>query len=220
VTALLNAVSHDLRTPLAAAKAAVDSLAGAADFSVADRGELVDIAVESLDRLQVLVGDILDMSRLRAGVLGVTTRPVALEEVVAQVLSHLDDDAELSVRVRLDPALPDVTADPGLLERIVDNLVRNALRYGVGRGVLVAASRYDGTVELRVADRGPGIPAADRDRVFQPFQRLDDTHNRSGLGLGLALARGLAEAMGGRLVPEDTPGGGLTMVLSLPSAAA
>lgn len=110
-------------------------------------------------------------------------------------------------------------ADPPLLERVIANLAGNAARHSpAGRKVLLAASAHAGRVELRVVDRGPGLPPTDRERLFAPFQRLDDTDNTTGLGLGLALSRGLTEAMNGTLAPEDTPGGGLTMVLSLPFA--
>ena len=116
-------------------------------------------------------------------------------------------------------SVPPVLADPGLLERAVANLMSNAVRYSPGRQpVLITASSLADRVELRVADRGPGIPHEDRERVFQPFQRFGDRDNETGIGLGLALSRGLVEAMGGSLEPEDTPGGGLTMVISLPVA--
>jgi two-component system sensor histidine kinase KdpD len=114
-----------------------------------------------------------------------------------------------------------VQADPALLERVMANLLANAIRHSpAGRPPLLAASALGDVVEIRVVDRGPGIPAADRDRVFAPFQRLGDTDNTVGVGLGLALARGLAEAMHGTVQPEDTPGGGLTMVVAMPAAPA
>ena len=116
--------------------------------------------------------------------------------------------------------LPDVVADPVLVQRIVANLVSNALRYSPDEPPRVTASALGDVVELRVVDTGPGIPVEDRDRVFAPFQRLGDADTRTGVGLGLALSRGLAESMGGSIVPEDTPGGGLTMVLTLPAAPA
>jgi two-component system sensor histidine kinase KdpD len=112
-----------------------------------------------------------------------------------------------------------VLADPPLLERVIANLASNAARHTPpGHKVLVTASALAGRVELRVVDRGPGLPQTGRERIFEPFQRLGDTDNTTGLGLGLALARGLTEAMNGTLTPEDTPGGGLTMVVSLPLA--
>jgi two-component system sensor histidine kinase KdpD len=122
------------------------------------------------------------------------------------------------VRVRIPAGLPDVLADPTLLERVLVNLISNAVRYGsAARPVLVTASAHADRVETRIIDRGPGIPRAERDRVFQPFQRLGDRDNGTGVGLGLALSRGLVEAMGGTLDPDDTPGGGLTMIVTLPA---
>ncbi|MEV0582838.1 sensor histidine kinase KdpD [Nonomuraea sp. NPDC050310] len=218
-TALLAAVSHDLRTPLASAKAAVDSLRNTAiAWSAEDREELLATADESLLRLNRLVENLLDMSRLQAGVLGLALQPTALEEVVPRAI---DDLGPLGERVEGDIPfeLPEVIADPALLERILVNLMSNAVRYSPpGHGVLVSASWHGDQAEIRVIDRGPGIPAEAHDRVFLPFQRLGDRDNHTGVGLGLALSRGLAEAMGGTLVPDETPGGGLTMTLSLPIA--
>jgi two-component system sensor histidine kinase KdpD len=219
-TALLAAVSHDLRTPLAAAKAAVTSLRSAdVAFDAADRDELLATAEESLDRLDRLVSNLLDMSRLQAGALGLTLVEIGLEDIVPRALDELGTPAR-AVTLRLSAELPAVRADPGLLERVVVNLVGNALRFSPpDRPPLVAASTLGDTVELRVVDRGPGLPDEDREPAFVPFQRLGDRDNGPGVGLGLALSRGLAEAMGGTLVPETTPGGGLTMVLALPAAA-
>jgi two-component system, OmpR family, sensor histidine kinase KdpD len=220
-TALLAAVSHDLRTPLASAKAAVTSLRSPdVTWDAADREELLATADESLDKLTRLVGNLLDMSRLQAGVLAVFSRPTALDEVVAAALDDLGP-ASRDVIVDIPESLSEVQADPGILERVIVNLTGNALRYSPpGKPPLLAASALGDRVELRVVDRGPGIPADDRDRIFVPFQRLGDTDNTSGVGLGLALSRGLTEVMDGTLEPEETPGGGLTMIISLPAAAA
>jgi two-component system, OmpR family, sensor histidine kinase KdpD len=218
-TALLAAVSHDLRTPLASAKAAVTSLRSPdIRWTDEDRDELLATADESLDRLAHLVDNLLDMSRLQAGALAVFPRPAGLEEIVARALDDLGP-AGREVVVEIPDALPEVRVDPAILERVIVNLTTNAVRYSpAGRPPLLTASALGDRVELRVADRGPGIPEPDRDRVFVPFQRLGDTDNTTGVGLGLALSRGLTEAMGGTLEPEETPGGGLTMVLSLPAA--
>jgi two-component system sensor histidine kinase KdpD len=220
-TALLAAVGHDLRTPLASAKAAVTSLRSRdVDWTARDREELLLTADESLDRLARLVDNLLDMSRLNAGAMSVFSRPVALDEVVPRALDDLGSSGD-GVVVDVPDDLPEVYADPGLLERVLANLVANAVRYSPpGRPPLVTGSRLGDRVELRVVDRGPGIPAADLDKVFVPFQRLGDTDNTIGVGLGLALSRGLTEAMGGELTPEETPGGGLTMVVALPTASA
>jgi two-component system sensor histidine kinase KdpD len=218
-TALLRAVSHDLRTPLAAAKAAVTSLRSAdVDWAAEDRDELLATADESLETLAHLVGNLLDMSRLEAGVLSVFPRAVGLDEIVARALDDLGP-AGRSVGVDIPDTVPEVLADPGILERVIVNLTRNALRYSpAGDPPLLTASSLGDRVELLVIDRGPGVPEADRMRMFVPFQRLGDTDNTTGVGLGLALSRGFAEAMNGTLEPEETPGGGLTMILSLPAA--
>jgi two-component system, OmpR family, sensor histidine kinase KdpD len=218
-TALLRAVSHDLRTPLAAAKAAVTSLRSAdVDWAAEDRDELLATADESLETLAHLVANLLDMSRLEAGVLSAFPRPVGLDEIVARSLDDLGPGGR-SVGVDIPDTVPEVLADPGLLERVIVNLTSNALRYSpAGKPPLLTASSLGDRVELAVIDRGPGIPEPERIRMFVPFQRLGDTDNTTGVGLGLALSRGFAEAMNGSLQPEETPGGGLTMILSLPAA--
>jgi two-component system sensor histidine kinase KdpD len=139
--------------------------------------------------------------------------------VLDMALDSLPDEHAPARRTGLD-GIPAVLADPPLLERVLANLITNALRHVGGQCVTVAASALGERVEVRVVDRGPGVPPQGRDRIFQPFQRQGDHDNTTGVGLGLALSRGLAEAMDGTLVPEDTPGGGLTMVLSLPAAPA
>jgi two-component system sensor histidine kinase KdpD len=217
-TALLAAVSHDLRTPLASAKAAVTSLRSAdVQWDAEDHDELLATADESLDRLAHLVDNLLDMSRLQAGALAVFPRSAGLDDIVARALDDLGIGRK-AVVVDIPDSLPAVRVDPGILERVIVNLAGNALRYSpAGTPPLLTASALGDRVELRVVDRGPGIPAHHRDRMFVPFQRLGDTDNTTGVGLGLALSRGLAEAMGGTLEPEETPGGGLTMALSLPA---
>jgi two-component system sensor histidine kinase KdpD len=218
-TALLAAVSHDLRTPLASAKAAITSLrATDVQWGAEDHDELLATADESLDKLARLVDNLLDMSRLQAGALAVFPRPADLAEIVARSLDDLGPPAR-TVVVAIPEDLPEVAVDPGILERVIANLTANALRYSpAGSPPTLSGSALLDRVEVRVIDRGPGIPEADRNRMFVPFQRLGDTDNTTGVGLGLALSRGLTEAMGGTLEPEETPGGGLTMTLSLPAA--
>ncbi|GAA2117582.1 sensor histidine kinase KdpD [Kitasatospora saccharophila] len=218
-TALLAAVSHDLRTPLAVALASVGSLRSPdVEFSPDDRAELLATADESLVKLTRLVDNLLDMSRLQAGALTLHLEPTHLDEVLPRALDSLLD-AHAPVQPLDLATAPPVLADPPLLERVLANVITNALRYNApGAPVLVAASHHLDRVEIRVIDRGPGIPPGDRDRVFLPFQRLGDTDNTTGVGLGLALSRGLAEAMGGSLEVEDTPGGGTTVLLTLPAA--
>jgi two-component system, OmpR family, sensor histidine kinase KdpD len=215
-TALLSAVGHDLRTPIAAAMAAVTSLRDPdVEFSVSDRDDLLAAAHESLDQLDRLVANLLDMSRLQAGVLGVHRKEIGIEEVLPRVISELGNGGG-AVGLSIPDDLPAVQTDPALIERVLLNLIANALRYSPpDRPPTVTAGTRDGWVEVRVVDHGPGIPDADRERVFLPFQRLGDRRG-SGVGLGLALARGLTEAMGGSITPDTTTGGGLTMIITLP----
>ncbi len=218
-TALLAAVSHDLRTPLASAKAAVSSLRSLdIQLTAEDHDELLATADESLDRLTHLVDNLLDMSRLQAGAMSVFPRPADLEEIIARSLDDIGPPGR-TVLVDFPENLPEVMVDPAILERVIVNLTANALRYSpAALPPLLTASALGDHVEVRVVDRGPGIPESDRDRMFVPFQRLGDTDNTTGVGLGLALSRGLTEAMGGTLEPEETPGGGLTMAISVPVA--
>jgi two-component system sensor histidine kinase KdpD len=216
-TALLAAVSHDLRTPLAGIKAASSALrATDLHLSEADRAELVETVDTCADRLSALVDNLLDMSRLQAGAVTPALSPSDLPDVVARALSWLDADERGRVELDWPEELPPVVADPGLLERVVANLVSNAARHALDGPISLSAGTVGGRrVEMRVADRGPGIPIPDRDRVFVAFQRLGDSPSGQGVGLGLAVARGLTEAIGGSLTAEDTPGGGTTMVVSL-----
>lgn len=216
-TALLAAVSHDLRTPLAAIKAAVSSLrSDDVAWSPEDEAELLEGIEEGADRLDHLVGNLLDMSRLQTGTVTPLIREIDLDEVVPMALVGVP---ESGVSLDIPEELPMVAVDPGLLERSVANIVENAVKYSpAGRPVLVSASALGDRVELRVADRGPGVPDSAKDRIFEPFQRYGDAPRGAGVGLGLAVARGFVEAMGGRLAAEDTPGGGMTMVLTLAAA--
>ena len=219
-TALLAAVSHDLRTPLAAAKAAVSCLrATDIQLTAEDHDELLAAADESLGQLSQLLASLLDVSRLQAGVLPVFPRPAILEEVIASALGGIGPQAR-AVIVRIPREMPRIMADPQLLERVIANVTANALRYSPsGSPPLLTASARGGRATLRVIDYGPGVPEADRDRIFSAFKRLDDSESAVGVGLGLTLSRGLAEAMQGTLEPEETSGGGLTMAISVPVAS-
>ncbi|MFF7471867.1 ATP-binding protein [Streptomyces sp. NPDC008092] len=216
-TALLAAVSHDLRTPLAGIKASVSSLrSDDVEWSEQDRAELLEAIEAGADRLDHLVGNLLDMSRLQTGTVTPIVREADLDEVVPMALGGVPED---SVELDVPETLPMVDVDKGLLERVVANVVENAVKYSpAGTPVLVKASSMADRVEVRVVDRGPGVPDEAKERIFEPFQRYGDSPRGAGVGLGLAVARGFAEAMGGTLTAEDTPGGGLTMVLSLPPA--
>ncbi|ALO11538.1 Osmosensitive K+ channel histidine kinase KdpD [Streptomyces venezuelae] len=213
-TSLLAAVSHDLRTPLASIKASVSSLrSDDVEWSEADRAELLEGIEAGADRLDHLVGNLLDMSRLQTGTVTPLIRAVDLDEVVPMALGGVPDG---SAELDIPETLPMVEVDKGLLERAVANIVENAVKYSPdGEPVSVAASTLGERVELRVVDRGPGVPDESKDGIFEPFQRFGDAPRGAGVGLGLAVARGFVEAMGGTLAAEDTPGGGLTMVLTL-----
>ncbi|MER6100522.1 sensor histidine kinase KdpD [Streptomyces sp. NPDC001728] len=213
-TSLLSAVSHDLRTPLAGIKASVSSLrAEDVEWSEEDRADLLANVEEGADRLDHLVGNLLDVSRLETGTVTAVLRQTDLDEVVPMALVGVPDD---SVELDIPETLPMVVVDRGLLERAVANVVENAVKYSPdGTPVLVAASAIAERVELRVVDRGPGVPDEAKDRIFGAFQRHGDAPRGAGVGLGLAVARGFVEAMGGTVTAEDTPGGGLTMTISL-----
>lgn len=245
-TALLAAVSHDLRSPLAAIKAATSSLRNAEiHWSEEDREELLATVEESADRLDALVANLLDMSRLQTQSITAMTTEVDLAAVAAWTLRGVPGAEQIQVTAPDD--LPWATADPGLLERVIANVVENALKHTDASRVALTVSAWSGVgdddragreggwgdggwgdggwgdggwVSLRVVDRGPGVPAASLATIFEPFQRLGDVPRGDGVGLGLAVARGLMEAMGGTLTAEETPGGGLTLVLDLPAAEA
>ncbi|MER5967226.1 sensor histidine kinase KdpD [Streptomyces sp. NPDC002057] len=213
-TSLLAAVSHDLRTPLAGIKASVTSLrSDDVEWSEEDRAELLEGIEAGADRLDHLVGNLLDMSRLETGTVTAVIRETDLDEVVPMALLGVPED---SVELDIPETLPMVAVDRGLLERAVANIVENAVKYSSpGQPVLVSASALADRVELRVVDRGPGVPDEAKDRIFGAFQRYGDAPRGEGVGLGLAVARGFLESMGGTLTAEDTPGGGLTMTVTL-----
>jgi two-component system sensor histidine kinase KdpD len=212
--ALLAAVSHDLRTPLASIKASVSSLRQTdVHWSPEDEADLLATIESNADRLDALVGNLLDMSRLRTGSIAPFLRATAVDEVAPLALRGLDGAETL--RIVVPDNLPLMMADPGLLERVLANLFSNALRYSPDGQPPELRAREDGDrVLLEVADHGPGVPGDLKEQLFEPFRRLDE---RSSVGLGLAVAKGFAEAMGGTIMPLDTQGGGLTMRVSLPA---
>ena len=215
-TTLLSAVGHDLRTPLTSIKAAIGSLR-APDLSLSDEDteELMEAVELSADRLAGLINNLLDSSRLATGAVTPHLRPVGYDEVLAHALSTVDNSA--GVLVAVDARLPSVLADPGLLERVIANVLDNALRHG-GGDVSARASAHSEFVELRIVDHGKGLRKGAADSAFAPFQRLGgDRDATPGVGLGLSVAKGFTEAMGGTVRAEDTPGGGLTVVISLPA---
>ncbi len=215
-TALLAAVGHDLRTPLAGIKASVSTLRQTdVEWSDEQRRELLAAIEESADRLGAVVENLLDASRLEAGALSVQPVPVALDEVIAGVLLAVPGARE-SVTVDVPEDLPLVSADPGLLERVLANLIENAVRHG-GGPVEVVATAGELSARVKVVDHGPGVPAAHRERLFEPFERAA-AGSPQGAGLGLTVAKGFTEAMDGVLIADSSDGGGLTMRLRLPLA--
>jgi two-component system sensor histidine kinase KdpD len=225
-TSVLRAVSHDLRTPLAGIKLAVSSLRqDAVRLPPADEQELLATIETYADRLDSLVGNLLDMSRITAESVQPLLHPLSWREAVEGALAAFPADR---IRVELTPNMPPVEADAGMLERVIANIVENALKYAGGSDIVivgaiggVGTATVDGrpASELRIIDHGQGVPAASVVDMFRPFQRLGDVPSGTGVGLGLAVAKGFTETMGGRLLAEQTPGGGLTMIIRLPLSA-
>jgi K+-sensing histidine kinase KdpD len=221
---LLAGVGHDLRTPLAAVKAAVSSLRQPdVAWTAEETAELLATVESSADRLQALVANLLDASRLEAGAVSTLVERVRLEELVGRAL--LERGSLEHVALEIPEDLPDVRADVGLAERVLANVLDNAFRHGGGQGVVVRGALGPGVVVCDVVDSGPGVPDGAAAGLFAPFTRLDGhgpgplgDRAGGGLGLGLSVARGFAEAMGGTLTALPTPGGGLTVRLTLPVA--
>lgn len=218
---LLSALGHDLRTPLTAAKAAVSSLrAEDVWFSPEDTSELLATVEESVDQLSLLVANLLDSSRLAAGVVRPELTEVYLEEVVQRALVGIGGRNTIYGRAGIDRVKVEVggtvaMGDPGLLERVLSNVIDNALRYAPESVVRVNAGQVGTRVLINVVDEGPGVSKGAADEMFQPFQRLGDCDTTTGLGLGLSVARGFVEAMSGTITASDTPGGGLTILVDL-----
>lgn len=221
-TALLTAVSHDLRTPLAGIKAAVSALnMDDMELDEESRSLLMETIESSTDRLETVIGNLLDMSRVNSNTVTVHHAPVHFSTVLEAVLAELPEAAQ-HIDSFVDATVPPVLGDAGLVQRIIANIVINARAYAPNSRIELHAQPVGcstDTVELAISDHGPGFPAEHFNDVFTPFQRLgDQTANKNGLGLGLAVARGFAEAMSGTLEARETPGGGATLVLSLPAA--
>jgi two-component system, OmpR family, sensor histidine kinase KdpD len=218
---LLSALGHDLRTPLTAAKAAVSSLrAEDVWFSPEDTSELLATVEESVDQLTLLVANLLDSSRLAAGVVRPKLDEVYLEEVVQRALVGIGGRSTIYGRAGIDRVKIEVggtvaMGDPGLLERVLSNVIDNALRYAPGSMVRVNAGQVGPRVLISIIDEGPGVSKGAAEQMFQPFQRLGDFDTATGLGLGLSVAKGFVEAMGGTITASDTPGGGLTILIDL-----
>lgn len=220
-TALLAAVSHDLRTPLASVKASVSTLRQEdVQWTDADRAELLATVEEGADRLSALIGNLLDMSRIHTGAVQPFLRPVSIDEIVPAAAHSIDAEATAVLDVPDD--LPLVHTDPVLLERALANVISNAARFspsGSPPRVIATCTSGAGVITIDVVDHGPGVPHDQRSKVFEPFQQLGDRRTSGGVGLGLAVAKGFVEAVGGRIAARGTAGGGLTMRVELPIAA-
>ena len=218
-TALLAAVSHDLRTPLASIKASVSTLRQTdVQWTADDEAALLATIEESANRLDALIGNLLDMSRLAAGSLQPFLRPTAVDEVAPVALLGLDGGARLQLPV--PDGLPLMRTDPGLLERVLANLFANALAWSPpGRPPALEAHADGDEVVLEVVDHGRGVPGELKARMFEPFERLG-ARAGNGVGLGLAVVKGFVDAMGGSVAAADTPGGGLTIRVRLPAVHA
>jgi two-component system sensor histidine kinase KdpD len=217
--ALFSSVSHDLRTPLASIKAAVTSLLDdEAAHDASQRRELLQTVLEETDRLNRVVRNIVDLAKARAGAIEPSKQPISVDEVVESVAHRLRPTADgVVIRTTVRLGVPEIRADPVQLDQIVTNLLENAVRFSPSGGTVdVVIAPWRSGVQVRVNDHGPGVPMAERERVFEPFYRRDDGH-RTGSGLGLAIARAMVLAHGGRIWIEGTPAGGAAVVFELPS---
>lgn len=216
-TALLAAVSHDLRTPIAGIKASVTALRMTdIELSPEDQQAMLETAEESIDRLDVLVENLLDMSRLATGALTPSLSPIRATDAVEQAIRSIAlPETRERVDARVSDRLPPVMGDVGLLERVLANLIENAGKHAPESPIEIDALPMDDRLVIRVIDHGPGVARDAVERIFQPFQRLGDAPDGMGVGLGLAVARGLTEAMGGTIEVSETPAGGLTVGVGL-----
>jgi two-component system sensor histidine kinase KdpD len=216
--ALFSSVTHDLRTPLASIKASVTSLLGDGVLEPDQERELLQTVLEETDRLNRLVGNIVDLARMRSGALQPAREPTAVEDVLDSVLHRMRNVlAAVSVRAIVRPDLPEVMIDPVQVDQVLSNVLENAARFSPPGGeVLVSVAAWRDGVQVRVVDQGPGVPLEDRERVFEPFYRADAGGGRGGSGLGLAIARAVVLAHGGRIRVEGGPSGGTAVVFELP----
>lgn len=219
--ALFSSVTHDLRTPLASIKASVTSLL---DQSVSleedQRREFLRAVLAETDRLNRLIGNILDLAKVRAGALVPAKEPTAIEDVIESVLHRMEPAlGNVHVRSIIRPDIPEAPMDPVQMDQVLSNLLENAVQFSPPEGeILISAAPWHGSVRVRVADQGPGIPVEERERVFDAFHRSDPGAGRSGSGLGLAIARAIVLAHGGRIWIEGAPSGGTAVVFEVPMA--
>jgi two-component system sensor histidine kinase KdpD len=217
--ALFSSVTHDLRTPLASITASVSSLLQEdSPLDALQRRELLETIDQEAARLNRVVGNLLDLSRMRAGAVVPATAPAAIDEVVEGVIARSERMlADHDLRLMLRDNLPEIPLDVVLMDQALTNVLENAARFTpAGREISVTAARWQGGVQVRIADQGPGIPRTERERVFEPFVRGEGS---TGTGLGLAIARAIVEAHGGTIELGDAPGGGVAVVIELPGVA-
>lgn len=215
--ALFSSVTHDLRTPLASIKAGVTSLLTGTVHDPEQQRELLTTVLEETDRLNRVVGNLMDLARVRAGALMPAREATDVEEVILAVVARMQPQlASVEVRLRIRPDLPEVFVDPVQLDQILTNVIENAaLHSPLGGEVTISAASYHETVEIRIVDQGPGIPPEDRERVFEAFYRGGAEPERSGTGLGLAIAQAIVVAHGGRIWIDGAPGGGAVVAFEL-----
>jgi two-component system, OmpR family, sensor histidine kinase KdpD len=226
-SSLLNSISHDLRTPLATITGVLSSLQQVSQhnggFSLDEPtfSELVETALAEAERLNHLVGNLLDMTRLEAGALRLHAEPCDVQDLLGAVLAQIGDRArDHRVEVRVPADLPLVPLDFVLIAQVLTNLLDNAIKYSPpGEPIMLAATQTDDRIKMSVADRGPGIPEEDLERVFDKFYRVGRPEGVTGTGLGLAISRGIIEAHGGRITASNRPEGGTLIAFSLPLAA-
>jgi two-component system sensor histidine kinase KdpD len=216
---LLSSVSHDLRTPLAAITGAASSLMDGEDsLNPAARHEMAQTIYEEAGRLNRLLRNLLDMTRLESGALHINKESQPLEEVIGAALSRLEEAlADRAVNIQLPADLPFVPIDSVLIEQVFINLLENAIKYTPAHSPIdLSASQVGASIEIEVADRGPGLPPGDEQRIFEKFYRAPASPNGSGVGLGLTICRGIVEAHGGRIWAENRSGGGAVFRFTLP----
>ena len=219
--ALLSSVSHDLRTPLGAIEGAATALIDhGATLGEEAREELLATVLEEAQRMNRLIGNLLEMVRVESGQVSVSREPVPIEELVGSALDRLSPlIGSRQVETDLAGDLPMVAVDPVLIEQVLINLLENALRYTPeGSPLRIGARELGGMVEVEVEDRGPGVPAVDAERIFSKFTRLPGSDHAGGVGLGLAICRGVLEAHGGRIWVQGREGGGASFRFTLPVA--
>jgi two-component system sensor histidine kinase KdpD len=218
-SALLNSISHDLRTPLVSITGALSSLRDESfHLDDASRRSLLDTANEEADRLNRLVGNLLDMTRLEAGAVRVHKEIYDVQDLVGSALEQLNGRiGKHPINIDISPDLPNVSFDFTLISRVLVNVIDNALKYsGAEAPVEIHAQAANGYLEIAVADRGSGIPKEDLTKIFDKFYRVQRPDNVVGTGLGLAISKGIIVAHGGGMAAENRPDGGAVITLALP----